>query len=249
MKKLLVLYLFLASNLLNAQVTNLFEKKVFVHKTTTLPYRILYPEDYNPDKKYPLLVFLHGAGERGDDNEAQLVHGAKFLARCRTEYPAIVIVPQCPKENWWSSLKLSDGKIIGTEKKPAAIMDALCALIKNALKSEQTDKRHVYVGGLSMGGMGTFEILHRMPKTFAAAFPICGGGDVSKVKKYAKHTALWIFHGAKDGVVPVSWSREMYEALKTAGAEVLYTEYPNDNHNSWDSAFKEEGLLKWLFSH
>lgn len=252
MKKYLLIVLFSFFGLsMFAQVGDYFEKREFKGKNTiTLPYRILYPENYNPSEKYPLLVFLHGVGERGNDNEKQLANGAGFLLQCRMEYPAIVIVPQCPEGDYWANVKRpADGSFVFSEdKQPTKAMEALCGLVKEMQSLKSVDKKHIYVGGLSMGGMGTFDILWRMPKTFAAAFPICGGGNPARVGKYAKTTSLWIFHGAKDDVVPVDNSRIMYNALKNAGADVYYTEYPDDKHNSWDSVFKEEQLLRWLFS-
>lgn len=247
---LAIVFIFWGLNVF-AQNENLFEKKEFKAKNSvTLPYRIIYPENYNPAKKYPLLVFLHGAGERGNDNEQQLRHGVDFLMQCRKQYPAIVVVPQCPANDYWANVQRPANGVFtfGAEKKPTKAMESLMALVKEITSLKSVDKKHVYIGGISMGGMGTFEILYRMPKTFAAAFPICGGGDPLQAKKYAKNTSLWIFHGAKDDVVPVHFSQVMYKALQDAGASVFYTEYPEDKHNSWDSVFKEEQLMRWLFS-
>jgi predicted peptidase len=122
-------------------------------------------------------------------------------------------------------------------------------LVNKLLREGYIDKKKVYVGGLSMGGMGTFEILYRCPKTFAAAFPICGGGNSEYVGKYAKKVKIWAFHGAKDDVVPPKYSETMANAIKSNGGVIKFTIYPNDNHNSWDSAFAEPDLLPWLFSN
>lgn len=237
-----------------AQDKSLFQKDVFTQGSLRLPYRILYPEQYDASKKYPLIVFLHGAGERGHDNEAQLTHGANFFLENRAKFPAIVIAPQCPEDGFWANVdvKTVNGKWIfafGKTDVPTPAMQLAMGLVKEWLSSGKVDKQQVYIGGLSMGGMGTFEMLWRMPNVFAAAFPICGGGDVTKAKKYAKHTAVWVFHGAKDNVVPVKRSQEMVQALQAAKAVVLYTEYPEANHNSWDNAFREPELMPWLFLH
>ena len=253
MKKLKLIFgaAFLSASVV-AQVsdTSLFERRIFEHKGFHLPYRILYPENYNPSEKYPLIIFLHGSGERGDNNAKQLTHGAKmFVEKNRKQFPAVVVVPQCPEGLRWSGFKWEDRTTVYQSPKEATPpMAALCALVKQMTKQKYIDRKRVYIGGLSMGGMGTFDILWRMPTTFAAAFPICGAGDPSKVAGYAGRTSLWIFHGAKDEVVSPECSRTMYEALKKAGAKVRYTEYPEDGHDSWNSAFAENELMPWLFS-
>lgn len=230
-----------------------FKDGSFMIDGLTLPYKVMYPKDYDKNKTYPLVIFLHGAGERGNDNEAQLTHGKQFLIDNFSEkYPAIVIAPQCPQGNYWANIKRHDNGLgisfsfLSTEK-PTPTMKTLILLIEDWLASGHVDTSRVYVGGLSMGGMGTFELLWRMPETFAAAFPICGGSNVEKTKLYAKNTAVWIFHGADDSVVPVERSREMHEELKRLEGQVKYTEYEGVNHNSWDNTFQEVELVPWLF--
>lgn len=251
MKKIIVFCIFSFSLL---PVFGQFKKASFMIDGYTLPYQIMYPDNYDKTKQYPLLVFLHGAGERGNDNEKQLVNGKQFLIdNFHSKYPAIVIVPQCPADNYWANIirhQLPDGMeiVFGKSDQPTQPMITLMALIENWLSSGNIDLSRVYVGGLSMGGMGTFELLWRMPKTFAAAFPICGGGDLNKLPLFAKNTAVWIFHGEVDSVVPVENSRQAYERLKKLGCIVKYTEYKGVNHNSWDNAFKEPDLPGWLFS-
>ena len=122
-------------------------------------------------------------------------------------------------------------------------------LVKSFSQNHFIDESRLYVGGLSMGGMGTFEILHRMPNTFAAAFAICGAGNPYSVGNYAKKVDMWVFHGAKDDVVEPSYSKNMVKSLEEAGANVKFTQYPKANHNSWDLAFAEPELLSWLFSN
>lgn len=239
-----------------AQDMDKYERSVYIAKGDTLPYRILFPENFDPSKQYPLVLFLHGAGERGNNNEAQLTHGGKLFLKedIRKDYPAIVVFPQCPKDSYWSNvdIRTSDsGKRefhFQRRGKPTKAMALLLGLTKRLTDKPFVDKGQVYVGGLSMGGMGTFEILRRKPKLFAAAFAICGGDNPKNVKKY-KHIPLWIFHGAKDDIVPPESSELVVNALREKGADVKFTLYPNANHNSWDSAFAEPELVPWLFSH
>lgn len=249
--KLLIVFLFLCSALTYAQ----FETASYMINGYTLPYQVMFPRDYDAGKQYPLLVFLHGAGERGDDNEKQLANGKDFLVNnFQSEYPAIVIAPQCPAGTYWANverhtLNNKTTFTFGLSDKATPPMETLVSLIKNWLNSGKVDQKQVYVGGLSMGGMGTYELLWRMPNTFAAAFAICGGGDIVKVQYYTKNTALWIFHGSVDSVVPVEFSQEMYKVLNAAGNEVKYTEYPDVNHGSWVNVFENKELVPWLFNH
>lgn len=232
-----------------------FKSASFMVNGFALPYQIMFPENYDETKTYPLVIFLHGAGERGDDNQKQLVHGKQFLIdNFQKAYPAIVIVPQCPVGNYWANVTRHQIEnkttfAFGLTDEPTQPMNTLIALTENWLSSGKVDISRVYVGGLSMGGMGTFELLWRMPQTFTAAFPICGGGDISKLPLYANNTAVWIFHGADDSVVPVENSRNLFRRLKDLGGVVEYTEYEGVNHNSWDNVFLEKSLIPWLFAH
>lgn len=234
-----------------------FDHGSYINKGDTIPYRILFPQNFNPVKKYALILVLHGAGERGNNNEAQLKYGTQLFLNdtIRAKYPAIVIFPQCPADSYWSNVdKQTDasGKTIfhfleGGE--PTKAMKGLLGLISEWLDKPYVDKHHVYAGGLSMGGMGTFELLRRKPDLFAAAFTICGGDNTLNAKIYAKKVPMWIFHGAKDSVVPFDHSQIMVAAIKAEGGDPKFTVYPNDDHNSWDDAFKEPNLIPWLFSH
>lgn len=240
------------------QDNSAYQKKWFIKGADTLPYRILYPLNYDAKKQYPLVLFLHGAGERGSNNEAQLIHGSKLFADSATRgrYPAIVIFPQCPYTDFWARIKLVKPAKDSTPNQIEYLTDAApgrsMAMVNLLLDSFATEKavdnKRIYIGGLSMGGMGTFEILWRRPNFFAAAFPICGGGNVDKATTYADKFPVWIFHGGKDPVVDPNDSRKMYAALKAAGANAKYTEYPNVKHDSWTNAFAEPELLAWLFS-
>lgn len=258
MKKILSIIIFqiLIAGSVHAQDFSLYQKKWLIEGNDTLPYRLLLPLNYNSSKAYPLILFLHGAGERGSDNEKQLVHGAKLFLKdeVRSNFPAIVVFPQCPQNSYWSNVihnTDTSGKRTfnflkeGEQTKAMALVQQM---VKQLLNTYPIDKKRVYAGGLSMGGMGTFEIVRRNPKLFAAAFPICGGGNPATAKKLKK-TAWWIFHGEKDNVVPPQLSHQMVAALNKKNAAVKFTLYPDENHNSWDAAFAEKDLLPWLFSH
>ncbi len=257
MKQFLLFFLVFFSASVYAQDLSLYQKKEFIYSEgRVLPYRILYPENYDKNKKYPLLLFLHGAGERGKDNEKQLIHGAKLFIteENRKNFPAIIILPQCPQESFWAVMKTDQSK-----QPPVRTFDynveanwpltAANELVKKISNEEGVDKSRVYISGLSMGGMGTFESVYRYPKMYAAALPICGGGDVNHYDKRIRKTAFWVFHGAADAVVNVKLSQEMVEKLKSLKAELRYSEYPGVNHNSWDNAFAEKDYLTWMLKH
>lgn len=232
----------------------LYERQLFLQGDDTLACRILSPIHFSPDKKYPLLVFLHGSGERGDDNESQLKWGGNLFldSANRENFPAIVVFPQCPKDSSWSvriRKKDSAGQFsFPVDLPPSKPLQLVMSFIDTLVNSGIVDTERIYIGGLSMGGFGTFEILWRRPALFAAAIPICGGGNPQSVKLYGKNFPLWVFHGEKDKVVTPENSRVMVEALKKAGAKVKYTEYPDVEHDSWVNAFAEPELLSWLFA-
>lgn len=256
MKKILAFVLITVSLTANTQDLSLYQKKEYTYSEgKILPYRIIYPENYDKGKKYPLVLFLHGAGERGNNNEKQLIHGSKIFltADNRKNYPAIILFPQCPENSFWSSVNVDRNKTPATfefnyDNPVTWPLDAVQKLITQLLKNEAVDKKRCYITGLSMGGMGTFEMLYRFPKLFAAALPICGGGDALRYDERAKRTSFWIFHGDSDAVVSVNESRAMADKLRSLKTDVTYTEYPNVNHNSWDNAFAEPTFLSWMFS-
>lgn len=248
-------FLLLVMTMLSAQ-TGVFEAREYLSGNDTLRYRILYPADYKPGKKYPLILFLHGAGERGNDNKAQLTHGHTLFtdSTLRQQYPAIVVMPQCPREDFWSRIKRDTNKkdslgqfAFPSEQPIGPSLGLVNRLLDSLVATGTVNTKKIYLGGLSMGGMGTFELLWRRPHFFAAAFPICGGGDPQKVTIYGRKFPIWVFHGDADPVVPVSNSRLMVNALKAAGAKVKYTEYPGVGHDSWNNTFKEAELFPWLF--
>lgn len=253
--KYLLFIVALLSLTAKAQDVTLFEKRVFVSsKGDSLPYRVLLPENYDKSKKYPLVLFLHGGGERGKDNEKQLTHGVKVFLNPtnRQKFPCIVIAPQCMADSGWPSARYDRSKFplqidFNYEKEITKALDATTELTKSIISQESVDKKRVYVTGLSMGAMGTLEIVWRNPGLFAAAAAICGGGDTKAYSKKQTTTRFWIFHGDADAVVEVKHSRAMYERLKELKANVHYTEYPGVNHNSWENAYAEPNLLPWMF--
>jgi predicted peptidase len=254
MKKTLILVLFFLYTFLVKAQNERFEAKEFVDsKGTNLKYRILLPENYDAKVKYPVLLFLHGAGERGDDNASQLTHGSAALLDFVKKTPAIVILPQCPKEDYWASVKFNRAKYpldldFNYNYDETKALHAAVELVKDFVKTKKADKKRIYITGLSMGGMGTFEAVFRYPKLFAAAAPICGGADVKSYEMMKSKIPFRIYHGDVDGVVPVKLSREITELMKAKKYDVVYKEYPGVNHNSWDNAFKETEYLSQLFA-
>lgn len=242
-----------------AQDISLFEKRTFVSdKGDSLPYRILFPENYDKSQSYPMVLFLHGSGERGGDNEKQLTHGADLFLEPdnRENFPAIVLFPQCAEDKYWIDISIrsklggkADPNFEESIQSPSEELATVNDLVEQILKLESVDKKKLYVMGLSMGGFGTFETLARWPDKYSGAVAICGGGNISLTKNYADETGIWITHGAKDDVVPVILSKRVYQALKGHGADVRYTEFPEADHNAWDPTFAMPELLPWLFSH
>lgn len=241
---------------LHAQDSLQYDRAKYADARDTIPYRILFPEHFDPQKTYPVLFFLHGRGESGIDNEKQLINGGKLFLQpdVRERFQAIFIFPQCPENSYWSNVNITAdtaGKRTFNFKKggkPTKAMQSLLSMIDDFLEKPYVNHQQVYVGGLSMGGMGTYELLRRKPKTFAAAFAICGGDNIANVRKY-KHVPLWIFHGGKDDIVNPAFSIAIANQLKIIGKEVKFNYYPDANHNSWDAALSEPELLPWLFSH
>jgi predicted peptidase len=242
--------------LAQAQENPEYEKQSLIGQGDTLPYRMLLPDGFDASRKYPLVLFLHGGGERGSDNEKQLTHGSSLFTDPlnRGAFPAVVLFPQCSMDSYWAQVEIDRssypiGLAFRYEQGPTRPLQMVMDLVREYLQAPYIDTDRVYVMGLSMGGMGTFEILYRMPDTFAAAIPICGAGVPETVSAYAANTPLWIFHGALDQVVAPGHSVGMVDALLKAGARPGFTLYDDFNHNSWDGAFAEPGLLRWLFSH
>jgi predicted peptidase len=226
---------------------DLLAKKTFTAGKEKLPYRLMKPQGYDKKKTYPLVVFLHGSGERGIDNNRQLVHGVAEFAKAaaRKKYPCFLIAPQCPANQMWVDVDWS-AKKHKISKEPSRSGKLVLGLIDEMKKEFSIDPKRIYLTGLSMGGYGTWDLLARKPALFAAGVPICGGGDEKTGKTLAK-IPIWVFHGDKDNAVNVERSREMVAAIKKAGGKPKYTEYKGVGHNSWTRAYNDPALMKWLF--
>jgi len=230
--------------------TGFLDRTVIV-QGATYKYQVYVPENWSPRKRWPIILFLHGAGERADHGSIQTQVGiGQAIREHRDRIPAIVVLPQCPKDRWWVQTPMGD-----------AAMAALYA----ASNEFRGDKDRTYLTGLSMGAYETWHLAAKYPGRFAAIVPICGGilmpdearqrttGDATPyteaAKKIGAKTAAWIFHGTNDRIVPVTESRQMSAALKALGGDVHYTEYAGVGHDSWNKAYDEEELFKWLFSN
>lgn len=231
-----------------------FQSRSITIGATEYSFRIFTPKGWSRKRHWPVILFLHGAGERGDDNMAQTRVGiGPAILRQRDSFPAVVVLPQCPKNRWW------------TEPDMQAL--ALKALDQTS-KEFKGDSKRTYLTGLSMGGYGSWVMAADNPKKFAALAVICGGvrppprislpqgsfGLASSADPYGevagriRKTPVWIFHGGADPVVPVSESRKMVEALKAKIGNTRYNEYEGVGHNSWDRAYAEPELFTWLLS-
>jgi predicted peptidase len=204
------------------------------------------PQFPKPDKKYPLILFLHGSGECGTDNIKQTRVGLPSLLSRLVLQPeqVIVVAPQCQNGNWWVK-RLAMQPEYKAEKEPTASLDLALELCRHLIKTRQADPDRLYITGLSLGGFGTWDAIQRDPSFFAAAVPICGGGD-PQFARTLKKLPIWAFHGRLDKNVPPDCSRRMVQALKAAGGKVTYTEYENGSHLIWDKAYAEKDLLPWL---
>ena len=192
----------------------------------TLDYLLCLPRDYQKKDSWPLMLFLHGAGERGDDLERVKVHGPPKLIETGKDFPFIVVSPQCKSKRWWRPIKLT------------ALLDEIVANYK-------VDEDRVYVTGLSMGGFGTWDLAAYTPDRFAAIVPICGGGEPYRTKQYP-HLPVWAFHGDRDTVVPAQRSQDMVDALKKHDGNAKLTIYPEAGHDSWTETYDNPELYKWL---
>ena len=214
---------------------------------STLPYQLLKPAGSHA-AKLPLVLFLHGAGERGTNNTAQLRNGTKlFLDPAnQAKFPAYVLAPQCPPNKQWVDMPWGTDKGSQPET-PSAPMQLVIALLDSLEKEHPIDTDRIYVTGLSMGGYGTWDLITRFPNRFAAGAPVCGGGDETVAAKAAK-VPLWVFHSDDDTVVKTIRSRNMVAAIRAAGGQPKYFEYWGLGHNSWDATYAEPELLPWMFS-
>jgi predicted peptidase len=210
-----------------------FEKTIA--KTVRANYWLYIPETY-PDSRasWPLMLFLHGAGERGDDLSLVEKHGPpKLVAKEGKSFPFIIVSPQCPADGWWSS---------------ETQIDTLNALLDDIVSRYRIDEDRIYVTGLSMGGFGTWRLAAAYPHRFAAIAPVCGGGNPKDAASIA-HLPIWVFHGAKDPTVKIAESERMVAALKEVGADVAFTVYPDAGHDSWTETYNNPELYEWLLKH
>ncbi len=197
-----------------------------------LDYLIYLPEDYGKEQKtWPLMVFLHGAGERGSDLNKVKFHGPPKLVDQGKDLPFIIVSPQCPADKWWPNR-----------------IEHVMALIDETIENYSIDENRIYLTGLSMGGYGTWTVASVYPERFAAIAPICGGGQPYTARNL-KNVPVWAFHGAKDSVVPLLQSQEMVDAVNNAGGHAKLTVYPKANHDSWTETYNNEKLYEWLLSY
>jgi len=211
----------------NAEVTDgEFERNTT--KKGGLKYRTVFPEEYDPQQKYPLLIFLHGAGERGDNLDQVQIHGP-FKKVAEEKLPVIIVAPQTPRDEWWEA-------------------ESLSALTDHLLETLPVDKSRVYLTGLSMGGQGTWLLAMQRPELFAAIAPICGRGKPSKAE-VLRDMPVWIFHGGQDNVVPLGEATSMANALYSVGNDARLTIYPDAGHDSWTETYNNPQFYEWLLSH
>ena len=231
-------------------VTTAFKKESFTASNgLTLPYRIFVPADYSEDYAYPVVLLLHGAGERGTDNEKTLVNVVPNLYIQKTSpfYHAIVIVPQCPENMQWVDTPWANGNYSVENVPISKPMTAAVELLDSIIASYSINTDRQYVTGLSMGGFGTWDLLMRFPDRFAAAIPYCGGADPSQAENLAK-IPIYTFHDTTDTSVPVSGTQAVVEAIKAAGGTLItYKETTGKGHNVWNTGSQTPGLSKWLF--
>ncbi len=198
-----------------------------VTKEVNSPYLVVKPDNFDPHQKYPLIIFLHGRGESGDDLKLVKVHGP-FKKVKELKLPVLIVAPQTPIDERWD-------------------VDMLSALMDHLLEKLPVDRERVYLTGLSLGGYGTWDLAVRRPELFAAIAPICGGGKPSLVEKL-KGISVWAFHGAKDSVVPLKNTTDMVNALYSLGSDARLTVYPYADHDSWTETYNNPEFYEWLLN-
>jgi predicted peptidase len=234
---------------LKPDMDKLLERHTFTKEKGTLLYRLMKPAGYDPSGKerYPLVIYLHGAAGRGTNNTSQLRSGVEEIVSYGQKHPCFVLVPQCPPDQMWVKISpLEARNNLPLTPKPTEPSALVLELIDALVLEHRIDKDRIYVTGYSMGGYGTWELISRRPDLFAAAMPLSGGGDPAQAEKLTK-LSLWVFHGALDPLAPVARARDMIAALKKAGGEPKYTEYPGAGHDTWTRAYRDSEVLDWLF--
>ena len=254
MLKNFTVFLFFIFLILSCKQTEVIpEYSEFKTEDSQLNYRILYPKDFDRTKSYPLTLFLHGIAERGNDNELQLKYVDKvFLDQNNyANYESVVIFPQAPLDDNWSSRLLTENEIrqvFPENEKPTKSLQLVIKLMDSLVKEDYIDNKRVYLSGLSNGAMGSFELLKNRPNMFASAILICGGGNPRWAKDFAKTTPVWVAHGSDDDVVFPELSINMVKAIIKHGGSPKFTLYENVNHESWFNVFDDPNYLKWMFS-
>ena len=247
--------LFFLSFPLSAQNEAFAKKRYITAQRDTMPYRFLQPEQLKEGKKYPLVLFLHGAGERGSDNVSQLRNGGTVFTNPanRDKYPCFVLFPQCPEGAYWSLEKRPDQGYKNTANplpKEVPITKHLRLvkeLLDETLVTYPIDPKRVYIMGISMGAIATLDMVYRFPNTFAKAVSICGATNIERMREFKGKTKFRFYHGDIDDVIPVTYSREAYKALKATGKKAEYIEFYGANHNAWHPAFNTPDFLQWTF--
>ncbi len=258
MKILLYIHLLLFSGLrCIAQDITAYQEKYYQVDNFVLPYRWLVPAD-SSGQRFPLLIFLHGAFEKGYDNKKQLLIGGRFFMRdsVRDRYPAYILFPQCPPDDSWAyfenQIDFSTGYakdwVFPFRKTPTPVSIVLKKLVDSLLGTGKIDPARVYIAGLSQGGMGVLDLIARYPECFAAGISMCGAGNPATTRFFAGKVPLWLFHGDKDSIVPSLFSKQYFRHLKRAHSEVKFNLYPGIEHDCWNKAFAEPDLMKWLFT-
>ena len=212
----------------SGQTSHTFQAEVT--KSVSLDYLLFLPGEYaSQTDPWPLIFFLHGAGERGNDVQMVKKHGPPQIVETQDDFPFVVISPQCPEDQWWKS-------------------GALIALLDDVVANHNIDEDRIYLTGLSMGGFGTWMAATENPDRFAAIAPICGGGLRIGMRR-TTHLPTWVFHGAKDTVVPIDESQRLVDRLKSLDGNVKFTIYPDAKHNSWTDTYNNPELYDWFLSH
>ncbi len=230
----------------------IFQSKEYITASgETLSYRIFLPQDYNRDKKYPVLLFMHGYGQRGNDNNSQLVHGIKepFKVSESPVWNSIVIAPQCPIDEKWVNVYSFQNPEYFIEACPESkATKRVIELLGFIKENYSTDENRYYVTGLSMGGFATWDLIVRYPNLFAAAVPVCGGADNEKAMRLV-NMPIWTFHGDMDDTVPMYGTQKMVEALKNLGStKVKFTVVKGGNHYIQNTVYSDMEMFKWLYS-
>jgi len=235
------------------EVVARFEERTYAYtggeyENEEFRYRLLPPAAVEPGKKYPVVLFLHGAGECGTDNRLQLLYLPAQLSQpdWREKYPCYLIAPQCRPDKQWVNVPWGDVESAPLGE-PSDQLQAALGMLRQVLEDLPVDRNRVYLTGLSMGGFGCWDLAARQPELFAAVAPICGGGDEAQAARLAS-LPIWAFHGADDDAVPVVRTRRMIEAVRAAGGEPRYSELEGVGHNSWTPAYSDPaGLIPWMF--